>query len=77
MLAAFARDSARALLAVCAEDDEARDLALELEALLGRAAVALYPSRGVPVDGPIGAAPHLVGQRARALASAERPARSS
>ncbi len=73
VLAAFARDSARAVLAVCAEDDEARDLGLELEALLGRAAVALYPSRGVPVDGPIGAAPHLVGQRARALASADRP----
>ena len=72
VLAALARDSARALLAVCAEDDEARDLALELEALLGRAAVALYPSRGVPLDGPVGAAPHLVGQRARALASAER-----
>ncbi len=73
VLAALARGGSRALLAVCAEDDEARDLALEIEALLGRAAVALYPSRGVPVDGPIGAAPHLVGQRARALASAERP----
>ena len=60
-------------MAVCPEDDEARDLALELEAILGRAAVALYPSRGVPLAGPVGASPHLVGQRARALASAERP----
>ena len=73
LLAALAKDQPRALLVVCAEDDEARDLGVELEALLGRAAVALYPSRGVPVDGPVGAAPHLVGQRARALASAERP----
>jgi transcription-repair coupling factor (superfamily II helicase) len=72
-LAALARGRDRALVAVCAEDDEARDLAVELEALLGRAAVALYPSRGVPLDGPVGAAPHLVGQRARALASAARP----
>ncbi len=69
-----ARTTDRSLVAVCAEDDEARDLALELEAILGRAAVALYPSRGVPLAGPVGAAPHLVGLRARALASAERPA---
>ncbi len=74
VLAALLRTTERALIAVCPEDDEARDLALELEAILGRAAVALYPSRGVPLAGPVGAAPHLVGQRARALASAERPA---
>jgi len=73
VLGALARRVNRPLLAVCAEDDEARDLAIDLEAILGRAAVALYPSRGVPLDGPIGASPHLVGQRARALASAERP----
>jgi transcription-repair coupling factor (superfamily II helicase) len=74
VLAALARTTDRSLVAVCAEDDEARDLALDLEAILGRAAVALYPSRGVPLEGPVGAAPHLVGLRARALASAERPA---
>jgi len=74
VLAALARATDRPLVAICPEDDEARDLALELEAILGRAAVALYPSRGVPLDGPVGAAPHLVGLRARALASAERPA---
>jgi transcription-repair coupling factor (superfamily II helicase) len=74
VLAALARATNRPLVAVCPEDDEARDLALDLEAILGRAAVALYPSRGVPLEGPVGAAPHLVGQRARALAAAERPA---
>lgn len=72
-LAALARVSDRPLLAVCAEDDEARDLANDLEALLGRAAVALYPSRGVPLGGAVGASPHLVGQRARATATAGRP----
>jgi len=73
VIAAFSRSAARPLLVICAEDDEARDLAVDLEALVGRAAVALFPSRGVPLDGPVGASPHLVGQRARALASAERP----
>jgi transcription-repair coupling factor (superfamily II helicase) len=74
VLADLARASGQAVLAVCPEDDEARDLALDLDAMLGRASVALYPSRGVPLDGPIGASPHLVGQRARALASADRHA---
>ena len=73
VLGALVRRVNRPLMAICAEDDEARDLAVDLEAILGRAAVALYPSRGVPLDGPVGASPHLVGQRARALASAERP----
>jgi len=74
VLGALARTTTRSLVAVCGEDDEARDLALDLEAILGRAAVALYPSRGVPLGGAVGASPHLVGLRARALASAERPA---
>ncbi len=74
VLAALVGATGRALIAVCPEDDEARDLAAELEAILGSAAVALYPSRGVPLAGPVGAAPHLVGQRARALSLAERPA---
>jgi transcription-repair coupling factor (superfamily II helicase) len=72
-LAALARRAERPLLAVCGEDDEARDLAADLEALLGRAAVALYPSRGVRPGGAVGASPHLVGQRARAMATAGRP----
>ncbi len=72
-LAALARTSGRALLAVAPGDDEARDLADELIALLGRAAVALWPTRGLPVGGAVGPSPHIVGQRARALAGLERP----
>ncbi|MGE0028130.1 MAG: transcription-repair coupling factor [Thermoleophilia bacterium] len=68
-LAAMARSGGRALLAVTPGDDEARDLAQELTALLGRGAVALWPTRGVPSGGAVGASPHLVGLRARAHAS--------
>jgi transcription-repair coupling factor (superfamily II helicase) len=72
-LAALARDGGAPLLAVAPGDDEARDLAGELVALLGRAAVALWPTRGLPAGGAVGPSPHLVGQRARALAGLERP----
>ncbi|HMO00004.1 MAG TPA: transcription-repair coupling factor, partial [Miltoncostaeaceae bacterium] len=72
-LAAMARSGGRALLAVTPGDDEARDLAQELTALLGRGAVALWPTRGVPSGGAVGASPHLVGLRARAAASLGRP----
>ncbi len=72
-LAALARDSDRSLLVVAPADDEARDLSLELIALMGRGAVALWPTRGVPVGDAIGPSPHLVGQRARALATLGRP----
>ncbi|CAN0489703.1 unnamed protein product, partial [Phaeothamnion confervicola] len=64
----------RSLLAVTPGDDEARDLAMELVALLGRGAVALWPTRGVPAGAAVGPSPHLVGQRARALASLGRAA---
>jgi transcription-repair coupling factor (superfamily II helicase) len=66
-LAAVSRGAGRPLLAVAPGDDEARDLATELSALVGRGAVALWPIRGVPAGGTVGASPHLVGQRARAL----------
>ena len=69
VLAAMARSGGRALLAVTPGDDEARDLAQELTALIGRGAVALWPTRGVPSGGAVGASPHLVGLRARAHAS--------
>jgi transcription-repair coupling factor (superfamily II helicase) len=75
LLAALARHTERSLMVVCAQDDEARDLAVDLEAMLGRAAVALWPSRGVPTGGVIGASPHLVGQRARAAANLGKPGR--
>jgi transcription-repair coupling factor (superfamily II helicase) len=74
LLAAMARVGGRSLLAVTPGDDEARDLSHELIALLGRGAVALWPTRGVPVGGVVGASPHLVGQRARAMATLGRPA---
>ena len=69
----MARSGGRAMLAVAPGDDEARDLSLELVALLGRGAVALWPTRGVAGGGAVGASPHLVGQRARAMASLGRP----
>ena len=69
MLAALRARGGRALLAVAPGDDEARDLAHELVALLGRGAVALWPTRGVPAGGAVGPSPHLVGLRARALAT--------
>ena len=72
-VAALARGTGRALMVVAPGDDEARDLASELAALLGRAAVALWPTRGLPVGGAVGPSPHIVGQRARALAGLERP----
>src|SRR5680860_1294620 len=74
VLAALARAGDRSLLAVAPGDDEARDLSMELVSLLGRGAVALWPTRGVPADATIGPSPHLVGQRARALATLGRPA---
>ncbi len=72
-LAALARAGDRSILAVAPGDDEARDLSTELVALLGRGAVALWPTRGVPANAAVGPSPHLVGQRARALATLGRP----
>jgi transcription-repair coupling factor (superfamily II helicase) len=74
LLAAMARSERRSLLAVTPGDDEARDLSHELIALLGRGAVALWPTRGVAAGGAVGVSPHLVGQRARAMATLGRPA---
>src|SRR4029450_2779695 len=63
--AALARSTGRALLLVAPGDDEARDLASELAALLGRGAVALVPTRGLPAGGAVGPWPARVGERAR------------
>jgi transcription-repair coupling factor (superfamily II helicase) len=65
-LAALHRASGRPLLVVAPGDEEARELASELRALAGDAAVSLWPTRGVPSGGAVGPAPHLVGLRARA-----------
>ena len=43
--------------------------------MLGRAAVALWPTRGVPAGSAVGPSPHLVGLRARAVAALGRPGR--
>ena len=67
VLAALHRSSGKAIVVVAPGDEEARDLAAELTALVGTGSVALWPSRGVPVGGAVGPAPHLVGLRARAV----------
>lgn len=66
LLAALHRRSVRPLVVVAPGDEEARDLAMELVALVGLDTVSLWPSRGAPSGGPVGPSPHLVGQRARA-----------
>jgi transcription-repair coupling factor (superfamily II helicase) len=66
VLAALHRSTETALLLVAPTDDEARELAGDLAALVGHASVALWPSRGAPAGGAVGPSPHLVGQRARA-----------
>ncbi|MCB0882402.1 MAG: transcription-repair coupling factor [Thermoleophilia bacterium] len=73
LVAALARRSDRALLVVVPEDTEARDRAADLEAVLGRNAVGLWPSRGTVSHGAVGPSPHLVGLRARAAAMLGRP----
>lgn len=74
-LAALLRAGTRSLVAVTPGDDEARDLAEQLSAVLGRAAVGLWPTRGTPSGGSVGLSPHLVGQRARARSLAGQPGR--
>lgn len=65
--AAIARTTGRPLLLVTPDDDEARDLHAELMVLMGRGSTALWPTRGVAPGAAVGASPHLLGQRARAL----------
>jgi len=66
VMAAIARRAGHPLLLVPARDEEARDLAVDLQALLGGDRVALWPSRGAVAGGAVGISPHLTGQRARA-----------
>ena len=67
VMAAIARRAGHPLLLVPARDEEARDLAADLQALLGDDRVALWPSRGAVAGGAVGISPHLTGQRARAV----------
>lgn len=67
LLAALHLRLARALVALLAEDADARDAAEAAAWYLGEERVALLPSRGVRWDSGLEPPPHLVGERARAL----------
>jgi transcription-repair coupling factor (superfamily II helicase) len=58
---------ARPLSVLVADDQDARDLAEAAGWFLGPAHVGLLPSRGVRWESGLAPAPHLVGERARAL----------
>src|SRR5438477_6498681 len=67
LLAALYEQLDRPLVVLAPEDADARDLAEGVSWFVGDARVALRPSRGVQWDSGLEAAPHLVGERARAL----------
>jgi len=62
----------RPLVCLLAEDADARDAAEAAAWFLGDEAVGYLPSRGVRWDSGLEPPPHLVGERARALAVLER-----
>jgi transcription-repair coupling factor (superfamily II helicase) len=68
LLAAMHARLARPLLVLLPEDADARDAAEGASWFLGPELVALLPSRGVRLDSGLEPPPHLVGERARALA---------
>ncbi|MGI8973032.1 MAG: transcription-repair coupling factor [Gaiella sp.] len=67
VLAALHEELARPLLVLVPEDADARDIADAISWFLGGDSVALLPSRGVSLDSGLEPAPHLVGERFRAL----------
>jgi len=67
LLAALHEELDRALVVLVPEDADARDLAESVAWFVGDARVALFPSRGVHWGSGLDPAPHLVGERARAL----------
>ncbi len=69
LLAAFwqARPVGRGLVCLLPEDAEARDIAEAVGWFVGPPEVGLFPSRGVSFESGLRPAPHLVGERARAL----------
>ena len=67
LLAALHLRLDRGLVVVLPEDSEARDAAEAAGWFLGDDRVALLPSRGVRWGSGLDPAPHLVGERARAL----------
>ncbi len=68
LLAALHAELGRSLLIVLPEDADARDAADAASWYLGPDTVALLPSRGVSPSSGLEPPPHLVGERARALA---------
>src|SRR5947208_1938650 len=69
VVAALHERLARPLAIVVPEDADARDLAEAAGWFVGEERVALLPSRGVRWDSGLRPPPHLVGERARALAT--------
>jgi transcription-repair coupling factor (superfamily II helicase) len=67
LLAALYEELARPLVVLVPEDADARDAAEGAAWFLGDDRVALLPSRGVHWGSGLDPAPHLVGERARAL----------
>jgi transcription-repair coupling factor (superfamily II helicase) len=67
LLAALYDELARPLVLLAPEDADARDAAEAAAWFLGEERVALLPSRGVHWGSGLEPAPHLVGERARAL----------
>src|SRR4051812_49774461 len=67
LLAALHEELNRPLVLLAPEDQDARDAAEGAAWFLGEERVALLPSRGVHWGSGLDPAPHLVGERARAL----------
>ncbi len=67
LLAALYEELGRPLVLLAPEDADARDTAEAAAWFLGEERVALLPSRGVRWGSGLDPAPHLVGERARAL----------
>src|SRR5438552_3979779 len=67
LLAALHEELDRPLVLLAPEDADARDLAEGIGWFAGEERVALLPSRGVHCGSGLDPAPHLVGERARAL----------
>jgi transcription-repair coupling factor (superfamily II helicase) len=67
LLAALHEELGRPLVLLAPEDADARDAAEAAAWFLGEERVALLPSRGVRWESGLDPAPHLVGERARAL----------
>src|SRR5256886_11310373 len=67
LLAALHEELDRPLVLLAPEDQDARDIAEAAAWFLGEERVALLPSRGVHWGSGLEPAPHLVGERARAL----------